>query len=60
MPLLPVESLGTTEHCGFAAFADDISTLCDIAFAKIRSRAQGTEMAQLLSKYEWTAVSVFP
>jgi 5-methyltetrahydropteroyltriglutamate--homocysteine methyltransferase len=43
--LLPIESLGTTDDCGFSPFADDTSTSRDTAFAKIRSRVEGTAMA---------------
>jgi 5-methyltetrahydropteroyltriglutamate--homocysteine methyltransferase len=43
--LLPVAQLGTTDDCGFAPFADDISTARDIAFGKIRARVEGTAMA---------------
>jgi 5-methyltetrahydropteroyltriglutamate--homocysteine methyltransferase len=42
---IPVEQLGTTDDCGFAPFCDDTSTTRDTAFAKIRARVQGTEMA---------------
>lgn len=42
---IPLESLGTTDDCGFSPFADDMSTSRDTAFAKIRSRVQGTELA---------------
>jgi methionine synthase II (cobalamin-independent) len=42
---IPRESLGTTDDCGFSPFADDVSTSRDIAFAKIRSRVEGTRMA---------------
>jgi 5-methyltetrahydropteroyltriglutamate--homocysteine methyltransferase len=42
---IPVESLGTTDDCGFSPFADDTSTSRDIAFAKIRSRVDGTRLA---------------
>jgi 5-methyltetrahydropteroyltriglutamate--homocysteine methyltransferase len=42
---LPVEQLGTTDDCGFAPFADDISTARDTAFKKIRARVEGTELA---------------
>ncbi|MGZ6261012.1 MAG: 5-methyltetrahydropteroyltriglutamate--homocysteine methyltransferase [Candidatus Limnocylindrales bacterium] len=37
--------LGTTDDCGFSPFGDDTSTSRDTAFAKIRSRIVGTEMA---------------
>ncbi len=43
--LIPVESLGTTDDCGFSPFADDTSTSQDTAFAKIRNRVVGTAMA---------------
>ena len=42
---IPVASLGTTDDCGFSPFADDNSTSREIAFAKIRSRVEGTELA---------------
>jgi 5-methyltetrahydropteroyltriglutamate--homocysteine methyltransferase len=42
---IPVERLGTTDDCGFAPFADDISTARDTAFAKIQARVEGTAMA---------------
>ena len=43
--LVPVESLGTTDDCGFSPFADDTSTSRDTAFAKIRARVEGTALA---------------
>jgi 5-methyltetrahydropteroyltriglutamate--homocysteine methyltransferase len=43
---LPVEQLGTTDDCGFAPFADDLSTARDTAFAKIRARVEGTALAE--------------
>ncbi len=42
---VPVEQLGTTDDCGFAPFSDDTSTSRETAFAKIRARVLGTEMA---------------
>jgi 5-methyltetrahydropteroyltriglutamate--homocysteine methyltransferase len=39
------ERLGTTDDCGFSPFGDDLSTARDTAFAKIRARVIGTEMA---------------
>ncbi len=42
---IPVDSLGSTDDCGFAPFGDDASTSRDIAFAKIRARVAGTELA---------------
>ena len=38
-------NLGTTDDCGFSPFGDDTSTSRDTAFAKIRARVEGTEMA---------------
>lgn len=43
--IIPVESLGTTDDCGFSPFADDTSTSRDIAFAKVQSRVKGTALA---------------
>ena len=43
---IPVEQLGTTDDCGFSPFCDDTSTTREKAFAKIRSRVEGTQMAQ--------------
>jgi 5-methyltetrahydropteroyltriglutamate--homocysteine methyltransferase len=43
--ILPVAQLGTTDDCGFAPFADDVSTAREIVFSKIRSRVEGTELA---------------
>jgi 5-methyltetrahydropteroyltriglutamate--homocysteine methyltransferase len=43
--IIPVESLGTTDDCGFSPFADDTSTSRDTAFAKVRSRVEGTRLA---------------
>jgi len=43
--LIPIESLGTTDDCGFSPFADDTSTSRETAFAKIRNRVEGTAMA---------------
>jgi 5-methyltetrahydropteroyltriglutamate--homocysteine methyltransferase len=42
---IPVEQLGTTDDCGFSPFCDDTSTTRDKAFAKIRARVRGTELA---------------
>jgi 5-methyltetrahydropteroyltriglutamate--homocysteine methyltransferase len=38
-------NLGTTDDCGFSPFGDDTSTSRDTAFAKVRARVAGTEMA---------------
>src|ERR1700686_4140086 len=43
---IPAEQLGTTDDCGFAPFSDDTSTTRETAFAKIRSRVQGTQLAE--------------
>jgi 5-methyltetrahydropteroyltriglutamate--homocysteine methyltransferase len=37
--------LGSTDDCGFSPFGDDTSTSRDTAFAKIRARVVGTQMA---------------
>jgi 5-methyltetrahydropteroyltriglutamate--homocysteine methyltransferase len=42
---IPVSQLGTTDDCGFSPFADDASTGRETAFAKIRARVKGTELA---------------
>jgi len=42
---IPVAQLGTTDDCGFAPFSDDTSTSRDTAFAKIRARVLGTQLA---------------
>jgi 5-methyltetrahydropteroyltriglutamate--homocysteine methyltransferase len=43
--LIPIESMGATDDCGFSPFADDTSTSRETAFAKIKSRVEGTAMA---------------
>ena len=45
---IAIEQLGTTDDCGFAPFSDDTSTSRDTAFAKIRARVLGTELAEKL------------
>jgi 5-methyltetrahydropteroyltriglutamate--homocysteine methyltransferase len=45
---LPPERLGTCDDCGFAPFADDMSTSRDTAFAKVRARVEGTALAASL------------
>ena len=42
---IPLEQLGTTDDCGFSPFCDDTSTSRDTAFAKIRARVLGTQLA---------------
>jgi 5-methyltetrahydropteroyltriglutamate--homocysteine methyltransferase len=42
---IPLDRLGTTDDCGFSPFADDASTGRDTAFAKIRARVEGTQLA---------------
>ena len=49
---IPVNQLGTTDDCGFAPFADDTSTARQTAFAKIRARVEGTELA---SRAAWVS-----
>ena len=43
---IPVEQLGTTDDCGFSPFCDDSSTTREKAFAKIRSRVEGTVLTE--------------
>lgn len=45
---IPLDQLGTTDDCGFSPFADDLSTTRETAFAKIRARVIGTELASEL------------
>ena len=45
---IPIEQLGTTDDCGFSPFSDDTSTSRATAFAKIRSRVLGTQLAATL------------
>jgi len=42
---IPLDSLGSTDDCGFAPFSDDSSTTRDKAFAKIKARVEGTALA---------------
>ena len=42
---IPLEQLGATDDCGFAPFSDDTSTTREVAFAKIRARVVGAELA---------------
>jgi 5-methyltetrahydropteroyltriglutamate--homocysteine methyltransferase len=42
---IPRDRLGTTDDCGFAPFADDLSTARETAFEKIRARVAGTAVA---------------
>ena len=42
---IPVDRLGTCDDCGFSPFGDDTSTSRETAFAKIRARVQGTQLA---------------
>jgi methionine synthase II (cobalamin-independent) len=43
--LIAPERLGTTDDCGFSPFGDDTSTARETAFAKIRARVIGTDLA---------------
>jgi 5-methyltetrahydropteroyltriglutamate--homocysteine methyltransferase len=45
---IPLDQLGTTDDCGFAPFGDDTSRSRDTAFAKIRARVAGTQLAASL------------
>ena len=48
---IPLAQLGTTDDCGFSPFSDDTSTPRETAFAKIRARVLGTELAsEILTK----------
>jgi 5-methyltetrahydropteroyltriglutamate--homocysteine methyltransferase len=42
---IPEGQLGTTDDCGFSPFEDDTSRGRDLAFAKIRARVLGTQLA---------------
>jgi len=42
---IPLKQLGTTDDSGFAPYFDDTSSTRDAAFAKIRARILGTELA---------------
>jgi 5-methyltetrahydropteroyltriglutamate--homocysteine methyltransferase len=42
---IAASQLGTTDDCGFAPFGDDVSTSRETAFAKIKARVDGTELA---------------
>ena len=42
---IPLDQLGTTDDCGYSPFSDDVSTSREVAFAKIRARVLGTELA---------------
>ncbi|HXJ90610.1 MAG TPA: cobalamin-independent methionine synthase II family protein [Candidatus Binatia bacterium] len=44
---IPLESLGTTDDCGFSPFADDTSTSRETAFSKIKNRVEGTALAEI-------------
>jgi len=44
--IIPVNQFGTTDDCGFSPFADDTSTVRDIAFEKIKARIDGTLLAE--------------
>ena len=49
---IPLEQLGTTDDCGFSPFSDDTSTTRETAFAKIRARVEGTQLAEnILGNY---------
>ena len=43
---IPPAQLGTTDDCGFSPFGDDLSTARETAFAKIRARVEGSQLAE--------------
>ena len=43
---IPLAQLGTTDDCGFSPFCDDVSTTRETAFAKIKTRVEGTKLAE--------------
>jgi 5-methyltetrahydropteroyltriglutamate--homocysteine methyltransferase len=43
--VIPIKALGTADDCGFSPFCHDASTSRETAFAKIRSRVEGTGLA---------------
>jgi 5-methyltetrahydropteroyltriglutamate--homocysteine methyltransferase len=42
---IPFDRLGTCDDCGFSPFCDDTTTTRETAFAKIRARVVGTQLA---------------
>jgi 5-methyltetrahydropteroyltriglutamate--homocysteine methyltransferase len=42
---IPIGQLGTCDDCGFSPFCDDTTTTRETAFAKIRARVVGTNLA---------------
>ncbi|HJW75403.1 MAG TPA: cobalamin-independent methionine synthase II family protein [Thermoleophilia bacterium] len=42
---IPLDRLGSTDDCGFSPFGDDTSTSRETAFAKVRARVEGTDLA---------------
>ena len=48
---IPLMQLGT-DDCGFAPFSDDTSTSRETAFAKIRARVRGTQLATQVAAKE--------
>ena len=43
---IPVDQLGICDDCGFAPFADDVSTSREVVFSKIKSRLIGVRLAE--------------
>jgi 5-methyltetrahydropteroyltriglutamate--homocysteine methyltransferase len=43
--VIPLDQFGTTDDCGFSPFCDDMTTTRETAFAKIRARVLGTQLA---------------
>lgn len=48
---IPLDQLGSTDDCGFSPFEDDTSTGRDTAFAKIKARVLGTQLAAKSLKF---------
>jgi 5-methyltetrahydropteroyltriglutamate--homocysteine methyltransferase len=42
---IPIGQLGTCDDCGFSPFCDDTTTTRETAFAKVRARVVGTNLA---------------
>ena len=42
---IPIGQLGTCDDCGFSPFCDDTTTSRETAFAKVRARVVGTNLA---------------
>lgn len=49
---IPINQIGTTDDCGFSPFADDDGTQRETAYKKIRSRLEGTKLAEIVLSKE--------